>query len=900
MSLPAGTRLGPYEIVTLLGSGGMGQVYRARDLKLQRDVALKLLPDLFATDPDRLARFGREATTLASLNHPNIAQVYGLEESPSTGSGQAAPALVMELVPGQTLEEMLAGSRATLSDTLAICRQIADALEAAHEQGIVHRDLKPANIKVRPDGTVKVLDFGLAKALGPESTGGMSGELANSPTLTARMSPGTQIGMILGTAAYMAPEQARGKAVDRRADIWAFGVVLFEMIAGRRAFEGDDISDVLASVLKTDPDWTAIPADTPESIRRLLRRCLEKDPRKRLSSIGDARLELDEPAAPQRYPHAPAPSVALVPSLWPRLWPALAAVVLTAAVTSFLWQARERPAPSGVTRTSLLPLGGADFYPDSNAVAISPDGREVVYVVGSPTAAQSQLWVRSLDQTKPRRLESGDNARLPFWSPDNKRIGFFADKKLKIGAAAGGRADVIADAPFGRGATWGPNDVIVFAGDATGRLRRIRASGGEAVPVTTLDESRKESAHRFPRFLPDGQHFLYAALPGTAGRFEIFVGSIAGDVKTLVGTMECAPVYADPGWLLFVRNGVLAAQQFDARSFKLMGDPISMGDEPTIILEPMMSMTAGYAVSVSSGGALAYFSASSQNTVATWLDATGKPTGALTLPAGQYSSVTISPTGSHALFVRSTSRSDSSLWLVDLSRGSAAPFSSGPGRNDSPVWSSDGTQVIFSSDRDGPQNFYIKKIGDATPEQSFYKSPVLFKNPDAWSKDGKWIVVRQLDPETAHNIWLLPTSGPQTLTPYVQGRARDLAGIPSPDGHWMSYLSEDSGRFELYIQSFPQPGNKMEVSLGGSLFSWWARDGRALVFTDAERTVLSRVGFDPVSGKLESPKRVGALPPDVIWIDAMPDEQKFLALLPERAGPGSVTVVQNWLAALGK
>jgi serine/threonine protein kinase/Tol biopolymer transport system component len=892
MALAGGTRLGQYEILGAIGAGGMGEVYRARDLKLQRDVALKILPDLFANDPDRLARFEREATTLASLNHPNIAQVYGVEDSGGTR------ALVMELVPGQTLEEFLQanGPRLQAHDAIPIARQIADALEAAHEKSIVHRDLKPANVKVKADGAVKVLDFGLAKAVGPEGATVASGDLANSPTLTARLSPGTQIGMVLGTAAYMAPEQARGRAVDRRADIWAFGVVLYEMLTGRRAFAGDDISEVMASVLKTEPDWTAIPADTPVSIRRLLRRCLEKDPRKRLSAIGDARLELDEQEA---APAAAAPGGTVArPSLWARLWPAIAAIAVTATVTSLVWQSRVRPVPTDVTRTSLLPQPGADFYPDSNAVAISPDGRQVVYVVGSPTAAQSQLWIRALDQPKARRIEGGDNSRLPFWSPDSKRIGFFADKKLKIVVAAGGRAEIVADAPFGRGAAWGPNDVIVFAGDAGGRLRRVKASGGEAVAVTELDESRKESAHRFPRFLPDGEHFLYAALPGNAGRFEIFVGSIAGNVKTHVGTMECAPVYADPGWLLFVRNGVLAAQQFDARGFKLIGDPIPLEDEPTIILEPTMSMTAGNAVSASTTGALAYFSAASQNTVATWLDETGKPTGTLALPAAQYSSVRISPTGSHALLVRSMSRSDSSLWLVDLARGSVAPFSSGPGRNDSPVWSPDGTRVVFSSDREGPQNFYIKKIGDASPEQPFYKSPVLFKNPDGWSNDGKWIVLRQLDPETAHNIWLLPTSGAQTLTPFVQGRARDLAGMPSPDNHWLSYLSEDSGRFELYVQSFPEPGRKMEASLGGALFSWWTRDGRALVFTDSEGTTLSRVAFDPTAGKLETPRRLGSLPADVVWVDAMPGAQRFLALLPERAGRGAVTIVQNWQSAL--
>jgi Tol biopolymer transport system component len=887
MHLASGQRLGPYEIVGHLGAGGMGEVYRARDARLNRDVAIKVLPEVFASDPDRLARFAREAQTLAALNHPNIATIYGIEEADDVR------ALVMELVEGEDLSVVIGRGPMPIAEALPIARHIADALEAAHDQGIIHRDLKPANIKVRADGTVKVLDFGLAKALAPDAAS-MSADAAISPTLTAR---GTQMGTVIGTAAYMAPEQARGKAVDRRADIWAFGVVLYEMLTGRRAFDGDDISDVLASVLKSDPDWTSVPGSVPPSVRRLLRRCLEKDPRKRLSAIGDARFDLDEiePVAA-----APVPAAAVRPSLLSRLWPAIAGIALSAAVAALLWP-REATSGAKVTRLSVLPPTGAELYPDSAQVVISPDARMVAFVVGTPAGGETQLWVRSFDSMTPRRLDAADGAALPFWSPDSRRIGFFAGKKLKTIAVAGGRADVVADAPFGRGAAWSQSNVIVFARDSGGQLYRVDAAGGDAVPVTTLDPQRKESAHRFPVFLPDGEHFLYAALPGRAGRFDIFAGSLRDNSRTLVGPMESAPVYADPGWLLFSRQGVLAAQRFDVNSRQLTGDVIPLEDEPTVLLDPSISWTAGQAVSVSKSGTVAYFSAMSQNTTATWLDVTGRILGTLNVPQGQYSGVRVSPDGTRAVLVRSMSRSDSMLWLVDVERGGGIPLSSGKGRNDSPVWSPDGTRVVFASDRDGPQDLYLKTIADAGPEQPFYRSPVLFKNPDSWSPDGRWIVLSQLDPETAHNLYLIPTSGTPALKPYVQGPMRQLLGEPSPDGRWLAYLSEESGRFEVYVQSFPEPGRKLAVSTEGASSCRWTSDGRALLFLDANRTRIWRVDVEPGDTlRVGVPKVIGTIPANTIAADVMPDGQRLLALVPDREGPGSVTVVQNWSAALLK
>ena len=547
----------------------------------------------------------------------------------------------MELVEGEDLSATIARGPLPLADALPIARQISDALEAAHEQGIVHRDLKPGNIKVRADGTVKVLDFGLAKALDPAGTPA-SGDAMNSPTLTARA---TQMGMILGTAAYMAPEQARGKPVDRRADIWAFGVVLYEMLTGKRAFEGDDVSITLASVLKEEPKWSFLPADLPAPIARLLRRCLEKEPKRRLSSISDARLELDEKEGREesegregRQRPGAAP--------WSRLWPALVGVALTAAFAAAMWpRSTAAPPPGGLERFSVLAPPGDQIYPDSVSVAISPDGTMVAFVVGTVSRSETQLWVRSLDSLIARRLEGGDGAAAPVLVAGQPEDRIPDAGKLKTIARTGGRADVLADAPGPRGGVWTPSNEIIFAPDAGGPLFKISTNGGQATPITKIDPARKEYSHRFPALLPDGRHFLYASLPGKGGRFDIFAGSLDDSSRTLVGSMEAAPIYAEPGWLLYARQGVLAAVPFDARTLKITGDPIPLEDEPASVLDPSVSYTAGWSVSVSPTGAIAYYSAPSVNTVATWFNASGVQTGSLNVPAGHYESAAISPDG---------------------------------------------------------------------------------------------------------------------------------------------------------------------------------------------------------------------------------------------------------------
>jgi len=882
--------------VAKLGEGGMGEVYQARDTRLNRDVAIKVLPESFAQDADRLARFTREAQALAALNHPNIAAIYGLEDR----------ALVMELVPGDDLATLISRGPMPLADVLPIARQIADALEAAHEHGIIHRDLKPANIKVKADGSVKVLDFGLAKAIDPNASSfsGGGANPSNSPTLTAHA---TQLGMIIGTAAYMAPEQARGRVVDRRADIWAFGAVLYEMLTGRRAFEGDDVSDILATVLKTEPAWTAIAADTPTSVRRVLRRCLEKDPRKRLSAIGDARLELDEPGEPGVV--LPPPTRRRAPIVSMIIAGTIGALV-GAGVLFSLWRPSAQPiATANLIRASLLAPESTVFSPDAADSAISPDGKLVVFTTGGTKgSADTQLWLRPVTALSPQLLASTTGAILPFWSADSRRIAFFADGKLKTIGLDGGRPEIICDAAVGRGGTWNDRGDIVFAPTASGPLFRVSANGGDPSPVTTLDAGNKETGHRFPRFLPDGDHFLYVALPVHAGKFNIFVGSLKTGSRELLASMENMPVYAEPGYLLFLRKGAVVAQRFDAASRKLSGEPTPLGDVPASPTSGA-NYSAGPAATASVTGTLAYLTEPSINTRLVWTDRTGAEVSSVALPAGRYLQVALSPDEQRAAVVRLNSRTESTIWLVDLVRGGAAPLIQAAGLNDSVVWSPDSTRIVFASDRDGPQDLYVKDVNKPAPEQRVYGSPVLFKGASSWSSNPETLVFSELTADANWNLLTLPLGKDQTPRPFLGTTAAELIGVVSPDGRWMSYVSDETGRFELYVQPFPDGGRKAQVTsfgAGNGRFAanvaWWRRDSKQLAYLNAETTevlvadVLSGPDFHLGAAKVMANAR-----PQMIMANWTGDLQRALMILPESgAAAWSLTLVTPWTAAMDR
>ena len=890
MALASGTRIGSYEVVGLLGTGGMGEVYRARDTKLNREVAIKVLPAFLASDPERLARFAREAQVLASLNHPNIAHVHGFEETAplgSTGVG-AAGALVMELVEGPTLADRIAAGPIPLDEAIAIARQLVAALDAAHAKGIVHRDLKPANIKVRDDDAVKVLDFGLAKlASADASSSGAS--LANSPTLTAHS---TQLGMVVGTAAYMAPEQAKGKSVDKRADIWAFGAVLFEMITGRPLFDGETVSEVLANVLKDEPKWSELSPNTPPALRRVLSRCLEKDPRRRLHDIADALPDLDEA---ERGGPVGAKSEARGGGA---LTYGVAGVIVGALLTTLAFSiARPGPATgTSVSALSVLPPAGQPLVQDNVDAAISPDGRSVVFSAGLGRD-RAQLWLRRLDSPVPRALTGTVRGFQPFWSPDGSRIGFFADGKLKTLRLDSGTVTELCDAPDPRGGSWSAAGQIVFQPSNGGPLMKVSADGGDPQPATTLDSARGETGHRFPVFLPDGHRFLYVALPGAHGQLDVIAGSV-DDIRDRRVAMQSASgvVYAS-GYVIYERtNGAIVAQPFDPRGAATTGDPIALN---AMVREVQSEWVGAPAVSVSAAGSLLDYAGGISRTHFVWFDATGKEAGTVAAPDGQYNQVAISPDGQRAATVRVESPVRSDIWILDLQRGGATRLTNGPGNNSGPTWSPDGTRLAFISDRNSQPEIYVKPADGSAAERQVTSDATPFKALGAWSKDGHSIIYSVLDPRTQRDIWIAPVDGGGAPRPYLQTSFNEVNPSLSPDGRWLSYLSDETGEIELYVQSFPDAGNKYRVTSGGVGSGGWFPDGRLAYVTAGSTDAYSVNVTEGPPFRTGPPQKLGGLPSGAISMDVAPDLKHTLAIVPvDRNVLVTLTVVQNWMQML--
>ena len=709
MALTNGTKLGPYEIVAPAGSGGMGEVYRARDTRLGRNVAIKVLPEAFARDPERMARLRREAQVLASLNHPNIAAIYGFEDSGGTH------ALVMELVEGPTLAERVKQCAIPLEETLPLAKQICEAVEYAHERGIIHRDLKPSNVKVTPDGQVKVLDFGLAKAIeGDPSTTSVE----NSPTLSAMA---TYAGFLLGTAAYMSPEQARGKKADRRADIWAFGVVLFEMLAGQRLFTGETTSDTLAAVIRAEPDWNELPANTPPRIRELLQRCLKKDPRQRLQSIGDARIVMEEVLSGAQQEGA-APDTVGARTRERLAWSAPAVVTIIAALfaAGYFLRAPQAPKPAQAIVSQILPPAKANFAfegLDAGPPAISPDGRKLAFAaIGSD--GKQVLWVRPLNAATAQSLAGTDGASYPFWSADSRSIGFFAKGKVNRIDASGGPVIALADAFSGRGGAWGPDGTILFSPLSRGPLYRVPASGGMPHPVTELDASRPEVGHRWPQFLPDGKHFLFYALSTISQNRGTYAASLDGGAPKLLMLGDSNAVYAPPGYLLFVRQGTLMAQRFDADRLRLIGEATPLAGHALV-----NTAENGGIFTVSENRLLVYQAgnATGGNGQLLWFDRSGKQIGETGTP-GDFFTPSLSPGGRRLAVAILSNATNANVWVFDLARGikTRLTFSLD---DVGPVWSPDGKTIAFMSGRSGPFHLY-QKAGDGTGSTS----PLLVDN----------------------------------------------------------------------------------------------------------------------------------------------------------------------------
>ena len=866
-----GKSIGPYQILAELGRGGMGEVYRARDTKLNRDVALKILPDVFSGDADRLARFTREAETLAAFNHPNIAHVYDAGRADTSAAGAY---LVMELVEGDDLSVHILRGPMALGDAIPIARQIADALEAAHDQGIVHRDLKPANVKVRADGTVKVLDFGLAKALGPDPAGGSAGAM-NSPTLTARA---TQMGMIIGTAAYMAPEQARGRAVDRRADVWAFGVVFYEMLTGRRAFEGDDVSITLASVLKEDVRWDALPADLPAPIRRLLRRCLEKDPKRRLSAIGDARLELDEASggidrdATSVSLALPAPTPTI--PAWRRAVPwAIAGAAIVAALGTLAMSAPWRSAPAPSPRKLLASIGAnASLQSTLGAAAIiSPDGTTLAFV--AQQAGAVKLFVRKLDQLEAAPLAGTEGAANPFFSPTGDWIAFFASGKLKKVAVTGGAALTLCDAAVGRGGTWTDDDQIVFT-PASGPktvLMRVSASGGKnAEAFGVLSEGA--TSQRWPQALPDRRGILFSENVTTGGwdSGNLVVAPVEGGAGKVVvrggyygrfvPSGRAAPNRADraDGHLLYVQQGTVFAVRFSLDRLETVGEA-----RPALDGVAANAANGGAQPAFSNEGTLVYVpgTAAGTSNPIDWVARDGKIS-PLRAVGADWQQPRFSPDGGRlAMAINDGKQRD--IWVYDWARDALSQLTIDAANDSNPVWSHDGRHIVFTSNRGGASlgNLYLANSDGTGTVTRLTESP---NTQQGWSfhPSGKFIAYQETFGTTGIDLMILPVEHDPARgwiagkpIPFLQNPGTEVQPMFSPDGHWIAYFSNEAGTtMDVYVRPFPGPGGQWRVSNEGGLFPRWSRTANELLFLNQGQVMVAPYAIVAGSFRRDKPQ----------------------------------------------
>jgi eukaryotic-like serine/threonine-protein kinase len=889
--LSQGTRIGQYEVIGPLGAGGMGEVYRARDTRLGRAVALKLLPDTFAADADRLARFEREAQILATLNHPHIAQIYGLEDR----------ALIMELVDGSTLAERLLRGAIPIDEALPIARQIAEALQAAHDKGIVHRDLKPANIALTADNTIKVLDFGLAKLSQANDAGGAF-DLSQSPTLTSpAMMTGT--GMVLGTAAYMSPEQAKGRVVDKRADIWAFGCVVYEMLTGTRLFAGDDVSDTFAFVLTKEPEWSALPSGVTPAVRTLLERCLAKDVRQRAADISVARFLLE----PQNAGVTIAEGAGHGNRRRERLAWVAAMVAGIAATWLAIVHVFELPPqqPSSV-RFAVTPPPGMTLATGvvSGGGTLSPDGRQLVFPAAPRDGAAVRLTLQRLDTNEVLQLPGTEGAIGPFWSPDSRFVGFLARGKLQRVDVTGGTPQAICDALGFAGGTWNNDGTIVFA-TGTGPLLRVSARGGAAVPATTLDASRGETAHRYPWFLPDGRQFLYVATPSTGGSM-VHVGSLDGGSPVPLMASDTRATYAD-GYILYVTQGALLAQSLNPSRLSTSGEPIVVARN--VSYSPS---TVAADFSTSETGLLSFrSSAAAVETQLAWVDRTGRLIEKVGAPTDQ-TYLSLAPDGKRlAISVFDVSRRARDIWIHDLVRGVRTRFTLNQGENWSSTWSPDGSRLAFSTSLGGILDMFEKSANGAGSENRVGEAGGNNKYVRDWSPDGSALlyVTGRSRSQTGNDVWVLPLEKERTPKPFLMTRFNEDEPRFSTDGRWVAYSSDESGRIEVYVTPYPGPGGKWQVSKEGGIDPVWGRNGRTLYYLQGtslievdinQRGETFEVGTATrlFEARFRSENYLGYGPGRVF--DVSPDGQRFLIDIVENeaASQTPITVITNWTTSI--
>ncbi len=905
MTIAPGVRLGVYEITAPLGEGGMGVVYRATDSKLKREVAIKVLPEAFAADAERLARFEREAQVLAQLQHPNVASIYGLEES------NGVRALVMELVEGEDLAERLKRGPIPLDEAISIARQIVEALEAAHEKGIVHRDLKPANVKLTSDGKVKVLDFGLAKAMDPPAGAVSAADLARSPTLmnspTMTASHGTQLGVILGTAAYMAPEQARGGAVDKRADIWALGVVLHEMLTGRSLFSADTVSDTLAGVLRGEIDLSKLPAGLPPALRRLLRRCLERNPKNRLHDAADARLVLgdleagiaDEATA---SPATPVRSTRREVVAW-----ALAATAALAAVVPFLGRSAERPAPPRVIRATLPLPAGVSIELDGERAgmpAVSPDGRRVAFGAREGSGPM-RIWVHDLGTAVARPLPGTEEGYRPFWSPDGRRIGFFTWSHLATTSSEGGAVARLAPARDARGGAWSPNGTILFAPFATGPLLAISDRGGPTREVSGTREALGSGTHRFPQFLPDGEHFVYLDRSGRTGagvRAGVMLGRLgaAAPVRRLLDHSTNATWAA--GRLLYARDGALVAQPVDPNRLVLSG-------EPKVLVEDLLfNRRFSYGVfSASEAGVLTFLTGKQRDLCRlVWRDRSGRSLGELGTPGNLsgFGGLAVSRDGRWAAVGRVDEvQSDADIWLYDVVRGTETRLARQGSDESDPLFAPDGSALYFGSARDDGAAIVRRDLATGAETPVLASKDTYSMGPRSLSPDGTAMICEERNRQAYADIVLRQADGKGEAKVLVGTPADDAYGQISPDGRWLLWASDDSGRYEVYVAPFPAGGARVQVSRDGGIQPRWNPAGGELFFK-TPGNVLTAVRIETGSGTISvgTPTPLFPIVEFTGWTyDVTADGARFLVREPLAEGDASpITLLTDWTALTGR
>ena len=908
MPLNVGDCLGPYKVTAKIGEGGMGEVYQARDTTLDRDVALKVLPEAFTADPDRLARFEREAKVLASLNHPNIGSIYGLEEQ------DGIRALVLELVEGPTLADRISKGPIPLDEALPIASQIAEALEAAHEAGVIHRDLKPANIKVRDDGTVKVLDFGLAKALDPNP----QGDPSQSPTLTAAA---TQMGVIMGTAAYMSPEQAAGQTSDKRSDAWSYGVVLYEMLTGQRLFTGETVSHVLAKVLDRELDLSALTTSTPPPIRRLLRRCLERKPKRRLSDLGEALSHLEDALAPVEEAPSAVPSVPPVvqPAGWRQSLPlalgisAVAVVIASLAVWSVMQPESARLVRFAVAHNEALPLFMALVSPD---VAIAPDGEHIAYLTGSVGLGAEQLHVRPLDQLTSEILVAEGELNSPFFSPDSQSVGFY-DRRvnppvLKRVSVLGGPASTICDLPSDlRSASWGADGTIVFASaDTMSGLWRVAAVGGAPEQLTTPDPEQGEVDHVWPEILPGGEAVLFTIRANPIEDSQIAVLSLDTHEQKVVIRGGSYPRYSPTGHLLYGVQGNLWAVAFDLNRLETVGDPVPV--QEGVLTKPLGAANFG----ISENGRLVYVPDTgdagvlTSRLVVTGRDGAGTPLAEI---AGTGLYPRYSPDGTRVAFavlqnIGGGGGNDADLWVLDVERGTRTRLTSEGNNRFYPVWSPDGSQLAFA-DGAGATNrvLLVSADGSGEPETLLDRNERQF--PTSWAADGNLMTLQTEYPDTARDLYVLALDGDLTPEPFLATPFQERGASFSPDGQWIAYVSDESGQDEVYVRPYPGPGGQVIISTGGGEEAVWGPDGSELFYRNGDQVMVVEVTTGQTfSAGAPTPlfaapyaldtTRVGGNPN----YDISPDGAQFIfvELNSSTGGEGSaqINVVLNWFEEL--